>query len=176
MVVDRRARFLDVSVGMLESTHHVRVLKRSGLYYLATQTNLFDVAYAQHGFSPYLIGDKGYPLLPWLLTPYRDRPAAPRINAHRLFSTKLRKGRLVVEHVFGIFKQMFRELIVKSNLNVTFLPDVIVTRSLLYNLLLGQSIEEVERLLEILQNEGMVPAVDDDPIVKPPPLRPPNMD
>lgn len=115
VVVDRRARFLDVSVGMPGSTHDVRVLKRSGLYHLATQTNLFDVAYAQQGFSPYLIGDKGYPLLPWLLTPYRDRPNAPRSYAERLFSKKVRKGRSIVEHAFGNLKQMFRELLKKSD-------------------------------------------------------------
>lgn len=34
----------------------------------------------------------------------------------------------------------------------------------------------MERLLEILQNEGMVADVDDDPIVEAPPPGPPNMD
>ena len=46
VVVDRWARFLDVPVGMPSSTHDVHVLKRSGFYYLGTQTNLFDVAYS----------------------------------------------------------------------------------------------------------------------------------
>lgn len=69
-VVDRHKRFLDVSVGMLGSTNDMRVLRRSSLYHLATTTNqLFNVAYSQEGFSPYLIGDKGYPMYPWLMIP-----------------------------------------------------------------------------------------------------------
>jgi hypothetical protein len=64
-VVDKHKRFIDVFVGMPGNTNDMRVLRRSSLYRLATTTNqLFDVAYAQEGFSPYLIGDKGYPMYP----------------------------------------------------------------------------------------------------------------
>lgn len=110
------------------------------------------------------------------MTPYRDGANAPRSYAERLFSKKLRKSRSVVEHAFGVLKQMFQELIVKFDLHVTFLPDVIVSCCLLHNLLMGQSLDQVERLLEVLQNEGMIPEVDDDPIVEAPPPGPPNND
>lgn len=82
----------------------------------------------------------------------------------------------MVEHSFGILKQMFRELLVKSDLHVTFLLDVIISCCLLHNHLLGQSTDEVERLLEVLQNEGMALEVEDEPIVEPPPPGPPNKD
>lgn len=176
-VVDRQKRFLDVAVGMPGSTNDVRVLRRSALYRLATTTNqLFDVAYAQEGFSPYLIGDKGYPLLPWLLTPYRDLPRGNRSLQERLFNRKLSTGRCVVENAFGILKQSFRELGRLSELHVTSLPDVIVACCLLYNMLLNQDPEDVALLLEVLQREGMVPAVDDDLEVEAPPPGPPTQD
>jgi hypothetical protein len=68
-VVDKRKRFLDVYVGMPGSTNDCRMLKRSSLYNLARHGRLFDANVTHEGFNPYLLGDKGYPLLPWLLTP-----------------------------------------------------------------------------------------------------------
>ena len=71
---------------------------------------------------------------------------------------------------------MFRELLVKSDLHVTFLPDVIVMCCPLQNFLFGQSTMKVERLLSVLQNEGMATVVNDDSIVDPPPHGPPNIE
>ena len=68
VVVDVNRWFLDVLVSMLSSTHDVRVLKQSALYHRAVHEQLFDLAFSQEGFSPYLIGDNGYPLLSWLMT------------------------------------------------------------------------------------------------------------
>jgi hypothetical protein len=47
-------------------------------------------------------------------------------------------------------------------LSVTFLPDVISTCAILHNVLLGQSHDEVERLLGVLWNEGLAGEVLDD--------------
>lgn len=105
------------------------------------------------GFQPYLLGDSGYPLLPWLMVPYKG-PGQLTVS-ETLFNRKLRKGRCVVENAFGILKGTFRELLVKSELHVTFLPDVITCCALLHNVLLGQSHEEVERLLLVLRTEGL---------------------
>ena len=72
-VVDVNKKILNVSVGMPSSTNDSHVLRCSSLYRQASMSNsLFDAAYAQDGFSPFLLGDKGYPLYPRLLTPYRD--------------------------------------------------------------------------------------------------------
>ena len=72
-----------------------------------------------------------------------------------LFNRKLRRGRRVVENAFGILKQKFRELLGKSDLLVTFLPDVIICCTILHNMLLGQSHQEVERLLQVLRTEDL---------------------
>ena len=50
----------------------------------------------------------------------------------------------------------------KSDLHVTFMPDVILCCAILHNILLGQSHEEVEDLLEVLRNEGLHGQVIDD--------------
>jgi hypothetical protein len=54
-----------------------------------------------------------------------------------------------------------------TDLNVTFVLDVVVCCCLLHNLLLGQASEEVACLIEILQRDGMIEEVDDDPVVDP---------
>ena len=61
----------------------------------------------------------------------------------------------MVENAFGIMKQSFRELLVKFELSLTFLPHVITYCALLHNVLLGQSHEQVEQLLEVLRVEGL---------------------
>jgi hypothetical protein len=113
---------------------------------------LFDTCFALPGFVSYLIGDSGFPLLPWLLILHKGRKNSEVVE--HLFNRKLRCGRCVVENAFGLFKQTFRELLNKSLLRVTFLLDVILCCAILHNVLLGQSHEDVEQLLEVLQLEG----------------------
>jgi hypothetical protein len=162
-VVDSNKCFLDLYLGMPGSTNDARVLRRSSLYQKAMHNNLFDNRYAVDGFSPFLLGDSGYPLLPWLMVLHRGHGILP--VADTLFNKKLRRDRGVVENAFGILKQTFRELLVKSDLHVAFLPDVIMCYALLYSLLLRQSHEEVQRLLEVLCMEGLDREVlHDDPL------------
>jgi hypothetical protein len=168
-VDDRHKRFLDVAVGMPGSTHDSRMLRRSALFQQAETGTLFDPEVNVEGFTPFLLGDAGYPLKQWLLTPYRDGPgrAGHRSVLERLFNKKLSRGRSVVENAFGILKQSFRELLDTTDLHVTFVPDVVVCCCLLHNVLLGQEPDEVARLLEILQRDGMLPEVDADPVEDP---------
>lgn len=65
--------------------------------------NLFDTRYGLDEFPPYLLRDSGYPLLPWLMTPYRGHRIPTMLEA--LFNRKLRQERGVVENAFGNLKQ-----------------------------------------------------------------------
>ena len=152
-IVDSQKRFMDLYLGMPGSTNDSRMLCRSSLYASAMHNNLFDEQYRVQGFSPYLLGDLGYPLLPWLMVPQR---AGGQLSvAEALFNKKLRRRRCVVENAFGILKQTFCELLTKSYLHVAFLPDVILACAILHNVLLGQSHEDVENLLGVLRYEGL---------------------
>jgi hypothetical protein len=99
------------------------------------------------------------------MTPYRDGPgrAAHRFVVERLFNERLSCGRSVVENAFGILKQNFRELLDVTYLHVTFVPDIVVCCCLLHNVLLGQAPGEDARLSEILQRDGVILHIDDDP-------------
>ena len=123
-------------------------------------STLWDPAISFEGFPPYLLADSGYPVLPWLMVPHRGPGNLP--IADTLFNRKLHRGRCVVENAFGILKQSFRELLVKSDLQVTFLPDVITCCAILHNILLGQSHEAVETLLHILRTEGLQEGEEDE--------------
>jgi hypothetical protein len=105
-IVDRWKRFTDLAVGMPGSTHASRMLRRSSLYLNAQQGTLFEEGLNVDGFTPYLLGDGGYPLKSWLMTPYRDGPgrADHRSMLDRLYNKRLSRGRSVVENAFGILK------------------------------------------------------------------------
>lgn len=142
------------------STNDARVLRRSTLYQKGMHGTLWDSTVSFQGFPPYLLADSGYPLLPWIMVPVRGQGNLP--IADTLFNRKLRRGRGVVENAFGILKQTFRELLVKSELQVTFLPDVIMCCAILHNLLLRQSHEAIETLLNVLRTEGLHDEEDDE--------------
>jgi hypothetical protein len=80
----------------------------------------------------------------------------------RLFNKILSRGRSVVENAFGNFTQSFRELLDVIDLHTMFVHDAMVYCCLLHNVLLGQDPGEVARLLEILQHNGMILAINDD--------------
>jgi hypothetical protein len=148
-VVNKKKQFLDVFVGLPGSLNDARVLRRSGLYNRrAINGHLIEgLQVSEEGFRPYLLGDKGYPLLPFIMIPHREG----RLTVlEQLYNRKHKRGRSVVEHTFGILKQSFRELMKKSELHVTFLPDVVMACCYLYNVLLGQDPYEVERLIKLL--------------------------
>jgi hypothetical protein len=62
--------------------------------------------------------ETGYPLLSWLMVPHKNSRNLTLLET--LFNKRLRRGRCLVENVFGILKQTFRELLVKSDLDVVF--------------------------------------------------------
>jgi hypothetical protein len=64
VVVDSKKLFRSVFVGLLGSINDQRVLRRSGLWNQVVHHYLLhiDSGY-QEGIPPYLLADKGYPLL-----------------------------------------------------------------------------------------------------------------
>jgi len=74
----------------------------------------------------------------------------------------------VVENAFGILKQTFQELLNKTDLNIAFVLDVITACCILHNMLLRQSAQDVERLLNLLRTEGFKNRDDIDILEAPP--------
>jgi hypothetical protein len=60
------------------------------------------------GFPPYLLGDKGYPLINWIMMPFKEEGQHSILEL--LYNRKHKQGRLIVENVFSNLKKTFREL------------------------------------------------------------------
>ncbi len=58
-------------------------------------------------FFPFLLGDKGYPLLSWLMTPTKE---GNHNLLEMLYTRKHKQARSVVENNFGILKKIFHQL------------------------------------------------------------------
>jgi hypothetical protein len=65
---------------------------------------------SQNGIPPYLLGNKGHPLLPWLMTPHKENGEV-HLVLQLLYIHKHKKGRSIVENAFDILKQTFKELL-----------------------------------------------------------------
>jgi hypothetical protein len=79
---------------------------------------------SQDNIHPYLFGNKGYLLLPWFRIIHKQNANVQHILLKAFYNRQLSRGRNVVENAFGILKKTFKELLLKNNLHITFLPNV----------------------------------------------------
>lgn len=140
---------MDLYVVMPGLTNDSRMLRKSTLFYKGQYGTLWDHCLSFQGFSPSLLGDRGYPLLPWLMVLHHQHGALS--VADRMFNRRLSWRRSVVENTFGIMKLTFRELEGKMDLDVKIVPDVVMWCAILHNVLLNQSEEAIERLFGVIR-------------------------
>ncbi len=74
-IVDCNKRFIDVFVDILGNVNHLRVLHKYALYIKTENHGLFtyDPRFLKHGFPPYLLGDKSYLLITWIMIPFKEK-------------------------------------------------------------------------------------------------------
>lgn len=72
-IVDYKKKFRIIFVGMSRSINDAYILCISSLHHKATHQNLFEMDHGEYNIKPYIIGDKIYPLLPWLMIPHKQR-------------------------------------------------------------------------------------------------------
>jgi hypothetical protein len=64
------------------------------------------------------------------------------------------RGRNQVENAFGMLKKMFKELLLKSNLHILFMLDVVNYCCMLYNLILdGRNVDVKFLMLQLDQED-----------------------
>jgi hypothetical protein len=78
-------------MGLPGSVNDTGVLPCLSLYSHTSHQSLmgYDQGF-QNGMPPCIIGDKGYPYLPWLMTPYKEDGCSLRI-VQRLYNKKLQR-------------------------------------------------------------------------------------
>jgi len=68
-----------------------KVLRLCSIYRKATWEELFSEQNSHESINPYVINDKGYPLLPWLMVPQKQT-SERHFVLHVLFNKRLFLG------------------------------------------------------------------------------------
>lgn len=114
--------FSHVFTGYPGSVHDSRVLQLS---------DLWESCPDKCGRNYHILGDGGYPLRKWLLTPYRD-------NGHltpeqKKYNTYHSSNRVVIERAFALLKGRFRRLHYLDTASISTAVDIIVACCVLHN-------------------------------------------
>ncbi|XP_068673175.1 putative nuclease HARBI1 [Montipora foliosa] len=99
VVCDDNMMLRDTFTGWPGSVHDSRVRRNS---------SQFRTSQHKFGEDTHLLGDGGYPLLTWLITPFRDNGHVTRDQ--RKFNKVLSSLRQVVERAIGLLKGRWRKL------------------------------------------------------------------
>lgn len=126
-VVDSDMRFMNIYCGEPGSLHDARVFRRSLLYETASTDKriLFPD-------ETLLLGDSAYPLLSWLVPPFRDNGhLTPEQNEFNFMHSSTR---IVVERAFGQVKGRFRRIkFFTEYRDIPFITNTVVAACILHN-------------------------------------------
>ncbi|XP_061186829.1 putative nuclease HARBI1 [Saccostrea echinata] len=128
-------KFTYVWTGNPGSTHDASVLRSSELF--AQSGELFP-----QGF--YLLGDSAFPLLGWLVTPFKDYGNLTRNQ--RLFNVCHSKSRPVIERSFGLLKIRFRRLLRLDASDIKLVINSIPSACVLHNICMKMNEENFYQL------------------------------
>lgn len=124
---DSNLSFNYVWTGNPGSTHDATVLRSSDLFSNCNEK-------IPQGY--YLMGDSAFPLLRWLVTPFRDHGNLSR--QQKLFNKTHSKCRDVIERAFGLLKCRFRRLFRFEVLDMTVLVNSVLAACVLHNICLTE--------------------------------------
>ena len=162
-VMDSKCYFTSVNTGPPGSLHDNAHFKSTELYRkveLGVMGGFHDDPMTWPSalpFPPYIVADRGYPLLSWCITPYKIGPTGmPITNEETWFNRKHSSTRMSVERGFGILKARFKEIGGKSSLKLEFMPTVVHTCCVLHNILLASK----DRTLDQILAECSLPPLD----------------
>ncbi len=108
----------------------------------------------QNGISITSWGGKGYSFLPWFMILWKQTTNMKHIILKVIFNIQLYRWRSVMENVFKILKRTFKKLLVKSNLHVIFLPNVVSCCYMLQNLILDGRDVNIDALMLQLEQKN----------------------
>lgn len=133
-VVGPRTEFLDIVPEWPGGQHDSRIFQNSRIY----------MRYVQRQLTGTLVGDAGYPCLPFLLTPIQN----PETDEEIAYNILQRRTRQVVERTFGIWKRRFPCLSRGLSNKLICSTTIVVACAILHNLSLtfNDILEEDEEL------------------------------
>ncbi|XP_024876508.1 protein ALP1-like, partial [Temnothorax curvispinosus] len=136
-VCDAELRFLDCFAGFAGSVGDRRVFRNSDLW---KEVNANRASYFED--QDYIIGDKAYPCLSWLIPPFIN--LGQLTQAQKTFNTALASMRQVIERSFSLLKGRWRRLKFLDMNRDDMIPFVILASCVLHNVCLDNGLEEYE--------------------------------
>lgn len=128
-VCNDKKQFTNIYVGSPGRVHDARVFRNSGIFQLLSGNNP-PIEATEH-----LLGDAAYPLLPFLMKPYRD--TGHLTNAQVTYNIRMSGVRSLIERTFGLLKGKFRRLKYIDMGLIEVIPMVITTACVLHNFIIS---------------------------------------
>ncbi len=120
--------FIDIYCGWPGSVHDARVLRESPLFQAVEEKP--DDFFPGDG---HILGDSAYPLLPWLMVPYKDYGNLS--HTQKRFNARHSGSRQVVENAFGLLKGRWRQLRC-LDMQIEFIPGFVSACCVVHNICL----------------------------------------
>lgn len=123
IVCDNKKKIRDIFLGYPGSVHDARVFMES---------DTLNKCYELVENGKYIIGDSAYPLVDFLLVPYKDNGFLTQNQKN--FNKKLSSSRVYIEHTIGLLKQRFRILYHIKLRKIPLIYKIIKSCCVLHNL------------------------------------------
>ncbi|KAL3691064.1 hypothetical protein R1sor_004715 [Riccia sorocarpa] len=156
-IVDSNMRFLDVCIGWPGANDDAEVMRNSTFYRLSEsgeRLNGLGKLIAGNTIGEYILGSTGYPLLPWLITPYPQdfvntrNEILTRTPLQSAFNGRHEAAMVVVDNAFACLKGMWRMLAKPSrNSDSSKLSSLVFACCLLHNIVLDRGEATGEELV-----------------------------
>lgn len=154
VICDAHMKILNCNARFPGSTHDSAIWGLS-----VVKRHLEEKYFANELYSSWLIGDSGYPLQPWLITPIENAdPDSPegRYTARHILA------RNVIERCFGVLKQRFRCLLKHRVLHYSpqRAAKIVLSCAILHNIAIQQNLLP----LEVANEDNEIDIVQDNQV------------
>lgn len=143
VVCDYNLKAIDIVARWPGSVHDATIFEHSTLRRRFEQ-NEFN--------SGLLLGDGGYPVRNYLLTPLIN----PNTPAEECYNETQIRTRNIIERFFGVIKRRFPVLSLGMRLKLETVQDVIVATAVLHNLARNQNEENPPVLIDVVEDDVVI--------------------
>ncbi|XP_058840786.1 putative nuclease HARBI1 [Topomyia yanbarensis] len=144
---DANELFTSIDCTWPGSVHDSRIWKNS---------SVFQVMH-ENPAEALLLGDDGYGIAPWVMTPYRNPNTPQQQRYNKIHSSE----RVIIERVFGQVKRRFPFLQSKVRVNTRRIPSMILSCFVLHNIAKYLKDEEFEEVRSTSNRNIHVPMLDE---------------
>ncbi|XP_047116158.1 putative nuclease HARBI1 [Schistocerca piceifrons] len=139
VICNVKEQFTSVEASWHGSVHVNRIWRNSSVWKVLSECN-----------DTVLLGDEGYGLEPWLMTPFRN----PTEDSHKSFNNLLKKERVLIERCFGQLKRRFPVLQYMCRVAIPNVPTIKACHFILHNVAKHLQDEDFEDTAQDLHKDG----------------------